>query len=71
MDYSPMMGGFGVWQLLFMLIWVVILVIPIARILNRMGFSRIWTVLAFIPLINLIFLWVLAYSNWPIEDKES
>jgi hypothetical protein len=34
-------------------------------ILHRAGRSRWWTILAFVPLINLIGLWVFAFTRWP------
>ncbi|WP_164845338.1 hypothetical protein [Pseudovibrio denitrificans] len=52
-----------------MIVWILVVAVPLARILNRLGFSRIWTILAFVPLVNLIFLWILAYTHWPIEDR--
>jgi uncharacterized membrane protein YhaH (DUF805 family) len=45
--------------------------IPVSSILHRAGRSRWWTVLAFIPLINLIGLWVFAFSRWPAVDRAS
>lgn len=38
---------------------------PAAIILRRVGFSRWWAVLAFIPLVNIVGLWVLAVISWP------
>jgi hypothetical protein len=35
------------------------------NILHRAGRSRWWTILAFIPLLNLIGLWVFAFTRWP------
>ena len=29
------------------------------------GRSRWWTILAFVPLVNLIGLWVFAFTRWP------
>jgi hypothetical protein len=29
------------------------------------GRSRWWTILAFVPLVNLISLWVFAFTRWP------
>jgi hypothetical protein len=39
--------------------------IPVGSILHRAGRSRWWLLVAFIPLINLIGLWVFAFSRWP------
>lgn len=55
--------GFGHWLVFAILVAVVLY--PVGRILNRIGFSPLWSVLALIPLVNLLALWVLAYSNWP------
>lgn len=38
---------------------------PIGRILGRIGLSPFWSVLAVVPLVNLIGLWVLAFADWP------
>ena len=38
--------------------------IPIARILRRAGFSPWWVVPSFIPLANIIGLWVFASAPW-------
>jgi hypothetical protein len=36
-----------------------------AAALHRAGRSRWWTILAFVPLVNLIGLWVFAFTRWP------
>jgi hypothetical protein len=51
-------------------------VIPIARILKRIGVSPWWAILYFVPLVNLVGLWMLAFSDWPrrggaVEDQFS
>jgi hypothetical protein len=38
---------------------------PTGRILRRLGFSPLWSILMFLPLINVIALWLLAFSEWP------
>ncbi|WP_257099111.1 hypothetical protein [Pseudovibrio flavus] len=57
--------GMGVWQIVMILAWIIIVGIPIAQILGRMGFSKLWTIVAFIPFVNLIALWVVAFARWP------
>ena len=51
--------------LLMPLTAVILVAVPVARILHRAGRSAWWTILAFVPLLNLIFLWVFAFSRWP------
>ncbi|WP_287495991.1 hypothetical protein [Pandoraea sp. CB10b_02] len=51
--------------LLGLLIGIVLVGIPVWRILTRLGLSPWLTVLAFIPIVNIISLWLLSYANWP------
>ncbi len=39
--------------------------LSIAKILDRMGFNRLWALLLFVPIVNAIALWVLAFVRWP------
>jgi len=47
------------------LIFLIIIGIPVAKILHQAGYSRWWTILAIIPVVNLISLWVFAFLRWP------
>jgi hypothetical protein len=47
------------------LLLIIIVAVPVANILHRAGRSRWWTILAFLPLVNLIGLWVFAFTRWP------
>jgi len=49
---------------------VILVAVPVGRILHRAGRSRWWTILAFVPLLNLICLWVFAFSRWPAVDAK-
>ena len=57
----------GYWTILA--IYLIVTGIPTARILRRTGYSRWWTLLYFIPLVNIVALWVLAYRRWPAVDR--
>jgi len=60
--------GIGTRELLVVAITAAIIVLsvwPYARILRRLGYSPWPCVLVIIPLVNIIFVWVLAYANWP------
>src|SRR5438094_6408637 len=46
-----------------------LVLIPVALILRRAGRTRWWSVLAIIPIANLIGLWVLAFTPWPAFDR--
>ena len=47
------------------LLFIILVAVPAANILHRAGRSRWWTIIAFVPLLNLIGLWVFAFSRWP------
>lgn len=64
------MGGYGFGHWLFFIIMVAVLVYPIGRILGRLGLSPFWSVIAFIPFVNLIALWFLAFMDWPMTERE-
>jgi predicted ABC-type exoprotein transport system permease subunit len=50
---------------------VALVAYPVGRILKRMGFSPLWAILAFLPLLNLLGLWILALNDWPRQpDNE-
>lgn len=51
------------------LLFVILVAVPIAHILHRSGRSRWWTIILFVPLLNLIGLWVFAFSRWPKFER--
>ncbi len=52
-----------------LLLIIVIVGIPVARILHRAGRSRWWVIVAFLPLLNLLGLWLFAFARWPNLDR--
>ncbi len=59
---------FGPVHWLFFIVVVAAVLYPIGRILSRIGFSPLWSVLAFVPFVNLVALWVLASIDWPEQS---
>ena len=51
------------------LLFIIIVGVPVANILHRAGRSRWWTIIAFVPLLNLIGLWVFGFTRSPRLDK--
>ena len=49
---------------------VVAIWLPV-RILHRAGYSGWWVILTLIPLVNLIMIWVFAFSTWPKTQPTS
>jgi hypothetical protein len=65
------LGALSPFHWLILLAIVVVLVWPIVIILKRMGFSGWWAALFFIPLGNVIGLWLLAKARWPRLDSQT
>ena len=46
-------------------------IVPIWRVLTRAGFSGWYSLIALIPVINFVALWVFAFADWPAFRKEN
>ena len=44
---------------------LVVYIIPLVRIISKAGYSGFWALIVFVPLVNIIMLWVFAFSRWP------
>ena len=64
-----MMYGYGPFHWLWFIVVVAVVLYPTGRILSRMGFSPLWSVLAFVPILNLVALWVVAFTEWPARSE--
>jgi hypothetical protein len=74
MTYEAGVTMMADWSILHWVPFVVLAVLilyPTGRILSRIGFSPFWSVLAFIPLANIIGLWVVALSVWPFDRERA
>ena len=61
--YGWMMGGsWGISHWLVFALMAAVIVYPVGLILRRLGFSPLWSMLALVPGINLIGLWVVALA---------
>jgi len=47
------------------LIVVVLIVIPFWKIFEKAGFSPVLSLLMLVPVINIIMIYYIAFSNWP------
>ena len=65
------MFGLGVPELIVIVIILAILAIPVwlwGRIASKAGFPRPWGLIALVPLVNIIVLWIFAFARWPSVD---
>jgi len=61
------MDTLSVWHWLIVLIYITAIVVPCWRIVSKAGYAGAWALLVLIPLVNVILLWVFAFSRWPNE----
>ena len=56
--------------LIVVVVILAVYLVPIIKILNKAGYSGWWCLLFFVPLVNLIMLWVFAFADWPnLRDR--
>jgi len=60
------MGPIG---LMFIVVGFLIFALPIMEIIHKAGYSRIWILVWFVPLANIVMLWVFAFSRWPAGSR--
>jgi len=66
------MAGLSIWHWLVVLVIALLIwafVVVFGRILNRAGYSRWWLLTMFVPILNLIMLWVFAFADWPVSKS--
>ena len=60
---NTMLAGHWLW----MLVIGIVVVIPALRICQRTGYPGWMGVLILIPIVNLVLLYFIAFSDWPVE----
>lgn len=55
---------------LLILVFAVLAGFPILGIIRKAGLSDLWSILGFIPIINIIVLWIVALKRWPSLDEK-
>jgi hypothetical protein len=45
-------------------VWVIVAIF--GRIASRAGYSRWWALTMLVPILNLVMLWVFAFTMWPV-----
>ena len=63
------MGMFGIGHGFFTLLFAAIFVVPCWKIIVKAGYDGWWSLLALVPLVNIVALWVFAFSEWPAQSK--
>lgn len=55
----------GLPELVVVLVVFVLVVYPAARICRKAGYSSWWGVLYILPIANVVWVWYLAFADWP------
>lgn len=59
-------GAFSIWHWLVLVVFFGIAwIIPAWMIVKKAGYSPAWSLLGFIPILNVLLLWVFAFIQWP------
>ncbi len=71
---SEMMSGTSMWPFgpLMMLVFAALIIVPFWFIFRKAGYSQWLGVLMVVPIVNLVMLYFLAFSNWPrLRERET
>ena len=64
-------GGISIWSLLLLIIMILVFIIPVlvfGPIAKKAGYSKLWSLVFFVPILNIIIVWVFAFIKWPVEN---
>jgi uncharacterized membrane protein YhaH (DUF805 family) len=62
--------GISIWQLVGIVVYAVIIVLPVWKITTKAGYSGWLSLLMIIPVVNVLYLYFLGFSNWPSLRKD-
>lgn len=61
----PMSSG----HWLFAVAILIAMLYPYVRIIRRAGYSGWWMLTMFVPIVNIIMLWIFAFAKWPAISR--
>ena len=67
-----MMGWMGTFSIVHWLVFLIVVVLPpivSIPVLRKAGWRGWWCLLWYVPIANVIFLWVFAFAKWPNEPR--
>ncbi len=63
--------GISIWQIIILLGIIAIPFILFTPILRKAGFSAWWSLCFFIPVVNVVLVWVFAFIEWPMQKEHN
>ncbi len=67
MEPQAAMNG---WSMLTVLLWAIVIIVPFWKISIKAGYSGWFALLMVVPIVNVIYLYFLAFSHWPSGRDE-
>ncbi len=64
------MGAFSIGHWVIVCLLLAVLGVPLWRIVKRTGMPAALSLLWFVPVANLVFLWVFAFARWPAVEQQ-
>ena len=61
-----MIIGYAV-QIVMLVAYLIFVILLFGSIAKKAGFSRWWSLLMFLPLINIASVWLFSFVKWPAE----
>lgn len=65
------MGSLSIWHWMIAIFWLSIIIVPGWRIASKAGYSGAFSLLLLVPVLNLIMVWVFAFSQWPNQREKA
>ena len=61
------MGSYGNSNGVILLVILAITILPFWKIFSKAGYSGAWSLLMLVPLVNVLAIWIFAFSDWPVR----
>ena len=65
------LGGLSVFHFILVIVVLVLYFVPIVKVLQKAGYSGWWSLIVFVPLVNIIMFYVFAFANWPVLRNDA
>jgi len=59
------MDNVSLWHWVIVLVLLAIYLIPLVLVIRKAGYSGWWILIMFVPLVNIVMLWIFAFADWP------
>ena len=59
------MGELSIFHWIIVVVVLILYLVPVVAILRKAGYSGWWVLLWFVPIGNIVALWIFAFADWP------